>query len=109
MYLPNPQTPCDDGLYCTGTDTCGDDDILCSVHSGNPCSIGTICNEDTDSCDVLPLSSITTTANQGTTTSTSEFKNGVMVVVEDPGVSSPCILSPIKPISLIVTAFGCLI
>ena len=41
--------PCDDGLYCNGDDTC--DDGICSVHAGNPCPAGTLCNEATDTCD----------------------------------------------------------
>ncbi|MEE9293999.1 MAG: hypothetical protein V3W34_03410, partial [Phycisphaerae bacterium] len=41
---------CDDGLYCTGDETC--DDGLC-VTTGNPCLAGgKICNEGAQSCDV---------------------------------------------------------
>ncbi len=43
---------CDDGLYCNGTDTCSGG--TCSVHSGDPCSIGfecnNTCNEAADNC-----------------------------------------------------------
>jgi hypothetical protein len=86
-YYNNPQAPCDDGLYCNGTDTCSDVGMVCSDHSGNPCPIGTLCNEDTDSCDVPPLSSITTTSNQGTTTSTSII-NGTSTTSTSQGTTS---------------------
>ena len=39
---------CDDGLFCTGTETCNSG--TCSS-SGDPCGGGTTCNEATDSCD----------------------------------------------------------
>lgn len=39
--------PCDDGLYCTGIDTCGGG--TCSMHAGDPCA-GQICDEDNDRC-----------------------------------------------------------
>src|SRR5262249_55258559 len=45
----NNTAPCDDGLFCTGTDTCGGG--VCN-HSGGPCP-GTDCNtcqEGSDSC-----------------------------------------------------------
>jgi hypothetical protein len=35
--------PCDDGLYCTGVDTC--DEEVC-VHSGDPCGVSDTCWED---------------------------------------------------------------
>ncbi|MFH1437847.1 MAG: hypothetical protein ABIJ56_19215 [Pseudomonadota bacterium] len=46
--------PCDDGLLCTLTDTCGDDG-LCGG-TGDPCDDGTACTvdtcrEETDACD----------------------------------------------------------
>lgn len=40
---------CDDGLFCTGTETCVSG--LCQS-SGNPCGGGAACNEATQSCDV---------------------------------------------------------
>ena len=46
----NNSSPCSDGLYCNGTDTCRAG--TCSQHTGNPCP-GTECNtcqEATDSC-----------------------------------------------------------
>ena len=46
----NNVSPCDDGLYCNGTDTCRAG--TCSQHTGSPCP-GTECNtcqEATDSC-----------------------------------------------------------
>ena len=39
---------CDDGLFCTGVETCNAGS--CSS-SGDPCPGGTVCNEATDSCD----------------------------------------------------------
>ena len=49
---PNNSEPCNDFLFCNGTDTCGGGS--CSVHSGNPCASGTqcanFCNEGPDNC-----------------------------------------------------------
>jgi cysteine-rich repeat protein len=43
---------CDDGLFCNGTDICASS--TCSVHSGDPCTGGTecqnSCDESLDSC-----------------------------------------------------------
>jgi len=39
---------CDDGLFCTGTESCSGG--ACQS-SGDPCAPGTVCNEATDSCD----------------------------------------------------------
>jgi hypothetical protein len=39
---------CDDGLFCTGLDTCQSG--LC-VHTGDPCGAPGACNEDADWCD----------------------------------------------------------
>jgi hypothetical protein len=47
--------PCDDGLFCNGTDTC---DTLgrCTIHSGDPCIHGgecdNQCNEEAENCYV---------------------------------------------------------
>ena len=45
--------PCDDGLYCTGSDTCSGGS--CSTHSGDPCTGGGecagTCNEAADTCN----------------------------------------------------------
>lgn len=58
MGLPvNQFGACDDGSFCTETDTCQDG--VCvggtakSCNSGDPCKVG-MCNEETDSCDVVP-------------------------------------------------------
>lgn len=40
---------CDDGLFCSGTETCNSGN--CSS-SGNPCGAGETCNESTNSCDL---------------------------------------------------------
>ena len=49
---PQPQcttdSDCDDGLFCTGTETCVNG--FCQS-SGDPCSGEYVCNEDTDTCD----------------------------------------------------------
>jgi hypothetical protein len=39
---------CDDGLFCTGTETCVGGSCQ---SSGDPCSGGDVCNEATDTCD----------------------------------------------------------
>ncbi len=39
---------CDDGLFCTGAETCVGGSCQ---SSGDPCGGGTVCNEATDSCD----------------------------------------------------------
>jgi len=45
----NNNEPCDDGLFCNGTDTCSGGS--CSVHSGNPCPPSApYCIEATDQC-----------------------------------------------------------
>ncbi|HXC50953.1 MAG TPA: hypothetical protein VN634_08720 [Candidatus Limnocylindrales bacterium] len=48
-------SPCNDGLFCNGSDTCSGGS--CSVHSGNPCAgadgdgnCSESCNESADSC-----------------------------------------------------------
>ena len=48
--------PCDDGLFCNGTDSCGEG--ACSVHSGSPCAGADgdgncveSCDESTDLCN----------------------------------------------------------
>jgi len=45
-FQPNG-TPCDDSLFCNGTDTCTGG--ICIVDSGDPCP-GESCNETTDEC-----------------------------------------------------------
>ena len=39
---------CDDGLFCTGVETCSNDSCQ---SSGDPCGSNETCNESTDSCD----------------------------------------------------------
>ena len=41
----------DDGLFCTGEEIC--DPAAGCVSTGDPCPAGTVCNEDTDTCDVV--------------------------------------------------------
>ncbi|HNQ22677.1 MAG TPA: IPT/TIG domain-containing protein [Phycisphaerae bacterium] len=49
---PHNSAPCDDGVFCNGTDTCTGGS--CSVHSGDPCSGGpecnNVCNEGAGNC-----------------------------------------------------------
>ena len=47
---PNNTAPCDDTLYCNGSDTCSGGS--CSAHAGSPCpeTECNTCQEDTDSC-----------------------------------------------------------
>ena len=49
QYINN-SNPCDDGLYCNGTDTCRTG--TCSDHTGNPCpeTECNTCQEASDSC-----------------------------------------------------------
>ena len=46
-------TPCDDGMFCNGSDQC-DSAGNCTLHAGDPCSTGnecsTTCNESADTC-----------------------------------------------------------
>jgi hypothetical protein len=69
----NNTASCDDGLFCTGADTCSGGS--CSVHSGDPCPLGTNCNEGTNSCDSTPVISTTTSINSTTTTTISECES----------------------------------
>ncbi len=52
-------TDCDDGLFCTGVETCDTTTNTC-VPGTNPCDFGLVCvntatcNETTDTCDVAP-------------------------------------------------------
>jgi len=39
---------CDDGLFCNGADTCLSG--VCQQHEGDPCEIGTTCDEELDEC-----------------------------------------------------------
>jgi hypothetical protein len=41
----------DDGLFCTGDEIC--DPAAGCVSTGDPCPEGTVCNEDTDMCDMV--------------------------------------------------------
>jgi len=49
---PPNAAPCDDGLFCNGTDSCQGG--ACAVHTGNPCAAGgecnRSCNEGADNC-----------------------------------------------------------
>jgi hypothetical protein len=40
----------DDGLFCTGVESCDTNSFEC-VSSGDPCAEGFTCNEETDECD----------------------------------------------------------
>ena len=85
--------PCDDGLYCNGIDSC-DEDGICSVHSGDPCSLGTFCNELTDSCDSTPPeTSTTTTSTQTTSITTSIIQSSTSTTSVQPSTSTTSQLS----------------
>ncbi len=47
----------DDGDFCNGTESCQDG---CCAHSGNPCDTdaGETCNEDLNSCDAGPVTTV---------------------------------------------------
>lgn len=47
-WADNDGYACDDELYCNGSDTCGEG--TCSVHAGDPCDGGLLCEESSDSC-----------------------------------------------------------
>ena len=51
-WTDNDGVTCDDGVFCNGEDTC--DAGSCSVHVGDPCTGGDVCNntcnEGTDDC-----------------------------------------------------------
>lgn len=47
--VASPNTaPCDDGLYCNGSDTCAAG--ACTSHAGDPCASPTTCAEADDEC-----------------------------------------------------------
>jgi len=45
----NNSAACNDGVYCNGPDTCADGS--CSIHDGNPCKEGQVCDEELQFCD----------------------------------------------------------
>ncbi len=48
--IANPNSvPCDDGVFCNGTDTCSGGS--CSIHTGNPCVGGDQCNDQCNEVD----------------------------------------------------------
>jgi hypothetical protein len=49
VFTANDLNCPDDGLYCTGTESC--DVALDCLSTGDPCEAGTFCNEGTDTCD----------------------------------------------------------
>ncbi len=48
-----PADCADDGAFCNGTESCDEAADSC-VSSGNPCTPGTVCNEETNGCDQPP-------------------------------------------------------
>ena len=81
--------PCDDGLFCNGTDKC--DRGMCRSHAGNPCPAGTFCNEVTDSCDSTPPVTSTTTTRKSTSTTTS-------VIGSTTSTTPPIITTTVQPL-----------
>jgi hypothetical protein len=52
-FCQDGSPPCpDDGQFCNGSEGCDEVNNTCTT-SGDPCAQGTICNENTDSCDLL--------------------------------------------------------
>jgi hypothetical protein len=49
VNISNDENCPDDGLYCNGEELC--DPAKDCFHTGDPCPAGTVCNEDTGSCD----------------------------------------------------------
>ena len=50
---PGTRVDCpDDGAFCTGTEYCDENADACAS-TDNPCPTGTVCNDDSDSCDPL--------------------------------------------------------
>src|SRR5205085_4297103 len=58
----NNTLPCDDGLFCNGTDTCGSG--TCG-HAGTPCTTecNNSCDESVDSCAVTAGTACSTDSN----------------------------------------------
>jgi cysteine-rich repeat protein len=80
--VANPNTvPCDDDLFCNGTDTCSGGG--CSAHSGDPCGIET-CNEATDACEECQTGADCFDAN----ICTDDVCNAG--TCENPNISGPC-------------------
>ncbi len=56
VCVPADGVPCDDGLFCNGTDTCAG--TTCTAHAGDPCAGGSqcqdVCNEAADDCIAPP-------------------------------------------------------
>lgn len=48
--IPRTGTSCDDGMFCTGDDTCNEGE--CTEHEGDPCN-GQTCNEGDDICECV--------------------------------------------------------
>jgi cysteine-rich repeat protein len=49
VNAPNDANCPDDGLFCNGDEFC--DPVNDCSSTGDPCPAGTVCNEDTDTCD----------------------------------------------------------
>ena len=53
--LPGETVNCtDDGMFCNGTESCSEANDSCGS-SGNPCLPGTVCDEENDECDEVPV------------------------------------------------------
>jgi hypothetical protein len=86
----NNTAPCDDGLFCTKTDTCSEG--TCSVHSGDPCEDGptcdNVCNEEADNC--LTTCSLVTSSSLcpfDVDTSTEDVSDFRLIFTPDQSVS----------------------
>jgi hypothetical protein len=86
---PTNSDPCDDGLFCNGTDTCAAG--ACSVHAGDPCAGGgdcsNSCNESADNCFDASGTSCTDDGNECTA---NECDGAGACVAIDLPAATPC-------------------
>jgi len=85
-WQPNDGADCDDGLFCTGTDTCSGD--TCQ-HSGDPCGLPSVCWEDGGGRCCFP--DATTACNAGGDVASLDSCGHETSIVEDcPDQNSTC-------------------
>lgn len=85
-WQPNDGADCDDGLFCTGTDTCSND--TCQ-HAGDPCVSPTFCWEDGGGRCCTP--NATTACNAGGDVASYDSCGHETSIVEDcPNQNSIC-------------------
>jgi hypothetical protein len=84
--VTNNTLPCDDGLFCTGTDTCAAG--VC-VSTGDPCSGGAECQDTCDDAADTCLTPITTPCADDGNLCTDDICNGLGVCVHANN-AAPC-------------------